>query len=84
MILVLLSKYDQVTEVTEDMSGLSKELANHKLICYYVMNNGSICEDKAIFKRPEYVMQQRHLKPLFIWVKVEMWGLTKCWLMVKK
>lgn len=45
-------------------------MANHKPLCYYVMNDGSINKDKAIFERSGMSMQQQ-LKPLYIMAKVE-------------
>lgn len=71
---MLLVEYDQVIEVTEDESELAEELTNHKPIRYYVMNNGTIGEDKAVFERPNYMMQQ-HIKHLFIWAKLENVGI---------
>lgn len=64
-------EFDKITKVTkEEDIDLAKELANHKSLCYYVMNNSCVDEDKAIFKRLDLGMQQ-HLKPHFIWAKVE-------------
>lgn len=76
LISVLPMEYDHVPKVAKYESGLAEELANHKHLCYYLMKNGAINEDKAIFERPDYGMQQ-HLKPLFIWVKVENVGINK-------
>lgn len=46
--------FDQVTKVSEEEDNrLAKELANHKPMCYYMMNNDSIEKDKVAFKRPD-------------------------------
>lgn len=76
MIFVLPVEYYQVTKVTEDESGLAEEMAIHKLLRYYMMNKIAIYEDNTVFERPNYRMKQ-HLKPLFIWVKVENMGINK-------
>lgn len=57
MIFVLPLEYDQVTKITEDESGLAEELENSKPLMFYVMNNGAISKDKAIFERPNYRLQ---------------------------
>ena len=49
--------------------GLDEELATHKPLCFYVMNDSSINEDHDIFERPDMAMQQ-NLKPLYIRAKV--------------
>ena len=46
------------------------EMAAHKPVCYYVMNNGCVEEQNAFFERPDEAMKS-HLKPLFITGKVE-------------
>lgn len=45
-------------------------MATHKLLYYYVMNDGSLNEDKAIFEKP-YISMHQHLKLLYIRAKVE-------------
>lgn len=40
------------------------------------MNNGCVEEEKAIFKRPDEGMK-KHLKPFFIWAKVDNVGVNK-------
>lgn len=68
-------EYDIVTEVIEE-EGLYEELATHKPLCYYVMNDGLVNEDHAIFERPNMDMQQ-HIKPLYIRAKVNGMGINK-------
>lgn len=60
----------------EEDTGLAEELENQKPLCYYVMNNGSIDEDKATFERPNNGIQQ-YLKPFLIWAKVENMGINE-------
>lgn len=45
------------------------ETTEGKTMCYYVMNNGVVEEQKATFERPNPGMMY-HLKPLFIRAKV--------------
>lgn len=47
-----------------------EEIENHKPMCYHIMNNGCLEEEKVIFDRPNEGMKQ-HIKPLFIWAKVD-------------
>lgn len=57
MIYVLPIDFDKITKVTErEDIILAEELANHKPLCYYVMNNNSINKDKAILERLDYGM----------------------------
>ncbi|KAK2450394.1 hypothetical protein QL285_009513 [Trifolium repens] len=51
-------------------------MADPKPMCYYIMNNGCIEEQKATFERPDLGMKN-HLKPLFIRAKVEGVGINK-------
>lgn len=54
----------------------NEEMANHKPLCYHVINNGYIEEDKDVFERPDEGMKQ-HLKPLFRWYQVNNVGVNK-------
>ncbi|PNY09399.1 hypothetical protein L195_g005950, partial [Trifolium pratense] len=74
---ILPTEYDVWSEVTdgEDEFG-SDELALHKPMCYYVMNNGCMEEQMATFERPTEGMKN-HLKPLFIQAKVNNVGVNK-------
>lgn len=69
MISMLPFEYDTISEVAEKEDGLAKEMVIHKPLCYYVMHDGPVNEDKNIFRSPEMSMQQ-HLKPLYIRSKV--------------
>lgn len=64
--LVLLTEYDCVSEVSE----AKDEAANQKLLCYYVMNNDVVHEQQVVFERPDARIMY-HLKPLFIRAKVD-------------
>lgn len=57
MIFVLSLEYDTVTELNQKECGQAKDMATHKPLCYYVMNDGFDNEDKAIFKRHDMAMQ---------------------------
>lgn len=66
MIYVLPIEYDTIIEVIEEEdNGFVEELAKHKALCYYVMKDGYVDEDKVVFERFDMAMQQ-HLKPMFI------------------
>lgn len=68
---VLPKEYDMVSEVSEaDEDFVLDETAEDKPLCYYVMNNGVVEEQKAMFENPSPGMTY-HLKPLFIRVKVD-------------
>ncbi|MCI12940.1 hypothetical protein A2U01_0034050, partial [Trifolium medium] len=63
---ILPAEYDVWSEVTNGEDEFdSDELALHKPMCYYVMNNGCLEEQMANFERPTEGMKN-HLKPLFI------------------
>lgn len=54
MVSVIHIEFNQITEVTEaDDDYVSEELANHKPLYYYVMNNGCVEEENSIFGRPD-------------------------------
>lgn len=77
MISFLPIEFSQITEVTEEEDEcLATEKENHKPLWYYVMNNRCVEEENAIFERPHEGMRQ-HLKPLFIWAKVDNVGVNK-------
>jgi hypothetical protein len=48
----------------------------HKPMCYYIMNNGCVEVQHAMFEIPNYHMKS-HLKPLFIEAKVNKIGVNK-------
>lgn len=58
--------YDRVSEVSEfEEYFLHDEKANKKPLWYYIMNNGVVKEQQAVFERPDPNMIC-HMKPLFI------------------
>ncbi|CAJ2657404.1 unnamed protein product [Trifolium pratense] len=74
---ILPLEYDvptEVNELEEDFEALN--LADHKPMCYYVMQNGCVEEQKAVFEKPDLGMQN-HLKALFIRAKVNNVGINK-------
>lgn len=63
-------EFDQITEV-EDTDNITKmEMAAHKPVSYYVMNNGCVEEQSSFFELP-YEAMKIHLNPVFITGKVE-------------
>lgn len=76
MITILPIEYDSVTEVAKEDKDFAVEMENHYPLCYYVMNNGCVKEQKEMFERPYEGMKQ-HLNSLFIWAKVEETGVNK-------
>ena len=56
-------EYDVTSEINDVEIDFTKEMANHKPLCYYVMNDGCIENEYAIFKKTDYKMNH-HLKPL--------------------
>jgi hypothetical protein len=74
---VLPLEYDVPTEVTkaeEEFEAL--ELADHRPVCYYVMENGCVEAQNAVFEKPDVGMKN-HLKALFIRAKVNNVGVNK-------
>jgi len=53
-----------------------EEKAIHRPLCYYVMNNGCVEDQHAVFERPD-VSMRLHLKPLFIQAKINGVGVNK-------
>ena len=76
VISVLPVEYDVPSEVDEVESDFTEEMAQHKPLCYYVMNNGCIENQYAVFEKPEFPMDQ-HLKPFFIQAKINGVGINK-------
>jgi len=62
---VLPIKYGVPSEVNEVASDFTEEMAIHRPLCYYVMNNGCVEDQHAVFEHPD-VSMRLHLKPLFI------------------
>jgi len=73
---VLQIEYDVPSEVNEVDSDFTDEMAIHRPLCYYVMNNGSVEDQHAVFERPD-VSMRLHLKPLFIQAKINGVGVNK-------
>lgn len=68
---ILYAEYDILQKVFEaDEDFVADETAEDKLLSYYVMNNGVVEEQKAMFEKPSPGMMY-HLKPLFIRTKVD-------------
>jgi hypothetical protein len=77
VVLILPIEYDvpfEVTDEEDDFEG--SEMANHKPVCYYVMGNGCVEEQQAVFEKPHEGMKN-HLKPLFTRAKVNNVGVNK-------
>ena len=70
MVFVLPKEYDCVTEVAEAEDWEEEEMAKHKSVCYFMMDNRCIEEHNAFLERPPKGLKI-HLKPLFIRPKVE-------------
>ena len=50
---ILPAEYDMVSEVEDLEEEFDlKDMEEYKLLCYFVANNGSEDEQKAIFKKP--------------------------------
>jgi len=73
---VLPIEYDVPSEVGEVESDFTKEMAIHRPLCYYVMNNGCVEDQHALSERPVASMRL-HLKPLFIQAKINGVGVNK-------
>ena len=73
---ILPVEYDFTSEVNEVETDFTEEMANHKPLCYYVMNNGCVENQHAIFEKPYFPMTY-HPKPLFIQAKINGVGVNK-------
>lgn len=77
MVSILLVECDVVMEVMNaEEEFFAEELADHKLVCYYVMNNNYVNEQNFVFEKPHLGMKS-HLKPLLIKAKVDNYGVNK-------
>jgi hypothetical protein len=55
---ILPAQYDVISKVEENEEEFdTKNMANHKPVCYYVMNNGCVEEQQAMFEKPNGSMQ---------------------------
>src|SRR3954470_17032800 len=73
---VLPHEFNQETEVEDCEEADIEEMAKHRPVCYYVLNNGAVEEQNAFFERPDEGMRN-HLKPLYIRAKIENVGINK-------
>jgi len=69
-------EYDVPSEVNEVESDFTDEMAIHRPLCYYVMNNGCVEDQHAVFEHPD-VSMTLHLKTLFIQAKINGVGVNK-------
>lgn len=70
-------KYDMVIKMMDaEEEFYVEELDGHKPVCYYAMNNIFLDKQNAIFEKPHLGMNS-HLKPLFIKVIVDNYGVNK-------
>lgn len=77
VVTILPIEFERATEVTEeDDVCLSKEITDHQPMCYYIISNGGVKEENDIFMKPDEDMK-KHLKSLFIQVKVNGVGVNK-------
>jgi len=67
---------DVTSEVIADEGDFTEEMVVHKPLCYYVMDNGFVESEQAMFERPDDLMKS-HLKPLFIQAKINNVGINK-------
>ncbi|XP_045807593.1 uncharacterized protein LOC123901479 [Trifolium pratense] len=64
----------EVNEVEEEQNTI--EMASNKPVCYYIMGNGCVEDQNAVFEKPHLGMKN-HLKALFIRAKVHGVGVNK-------
>ncbi|KAI5425884.1 hypothetical protein KIW84_031635 [Lathyrus oleraceus] len=67
---VIPREFDRITKVDDNDNITEREMAAHKPVCYYIMNNGSVEEQNAFFERPNDTMKS-HFIPLLITGKVK-------------
>lgn len=74
---VLPIEYNMVTKVTNTKEEYSVEnISEHKLVCYYVMNDCCVEEHNVVFEKPDIGIKS-HLKSLFIKAKIDKFGVNK-------
>src|SRR3954468_24095916 len=76
VVCVLPHEFNQETEVEDCEEADIEEMAKHRPVCYYVLNNGAVEEQNAFFERPDEGMRN-HLKPRYIRAKIENVGINK-------
>ena len=75
--LVLPNEYGFTSEASGDEEeAMCEESTSQKPLCYYVMNNGVVEEQHAMFEKPTSDMMY-HLKTLFIKDKVDSFPVNK-------
>jgi len=76
MVSIFPAEYDMVSEVEDSEEEFDpKDMEEYKLMCFFVTNNGSKEDQKAIFEKPDDSMKN-HLKPLFIQARVDEIGIN--------
>lgn len=73
---ILPVEYDIPSEVSEVESDFTEEMAIHRPLCYYVMNNGCVEDQHAVFEKPDASLRM-HLKPLFVQARINGVGVNK-------
>jgi hypothetical protein len=74
---ILPVEYDMVSEVDDSEGEFDpKDMEEYKPMCYFVTNDCSEGNRKAIFEQPDDSMKN-HLKPLFIQAKVDEISINK-------
>jgi hypothetical protein len=73
---ILPREYDVRSTSEPDEDFVEPELDDYTPVCFYVMNNGCIEQQKAVFERPHEGMKS-HLKPLYIKAKIGDVGVNK-------
>ena len=67
---VLPREFNRQVEVETSDWEVEQEMAKHRPVCYFVMDNGTTEEQNGFFEPPTEAMKN-HLKPLFIRAKLE-------------
>ena len=67
---VLPREFNRQVEVETSDWEVEKEMAKHRPVCYFVMDNGATEEQNGFFEPPTEAMKN-HLEPLFIRAKLE-------------
>jgi len=74
---ILHAQYDMVSEVDDSEEEFDpKDMEEYKPMFYFITNDGSENNRKAIFDQPDDSMKN-HLNPLFIQAKVDEIGINK-------
>jgi len=77
MVSILPAEYDMVSEVDDSEEEFDpNDMEEYRPMCYFVTNDGSKSNWKAIFEQPDDSMKN-HLKPFFVQAKVDEIGINK-------